>query len=213
MPELIGSSVNLISTLDGMGLVDTVNDLWIERLGPFSRQTAGDFVDAVFVQREIKISRATRKAILDSLGEPIPYLLSVFLTAILDRHRATGQPVTPSTVRAALEEDLLGGATAAVFHHYRSRLDEYYSPEDARASRALLALLSRSEEPVSESTLYALFLEKRQLSASTDAIEEMGQLMNQLENDFYVVSRDGHYAFFSRVLRLWWRAKYSFQGI
>ena len=31
---MIGSSVNLISTLDGMGLVDTINDLSVVRIRP-----------------------------------------------------------------------------------------------------------------------------------------------------------------------------------
>ena len=35
----------------------------------------------------------------------------------------------------------------------------------------------------------------------------------KLENDFYITARDDGFVFFSRILRLWWKARYGFQGI
>ncbi len=89
---VISGSINLIATLDGLGLVDTVNDLAIETLQPFSADTAGRYVDAIFSSRGAKLTPEVKAAILERVGTPILYLLAVLLTAIFDRHRATMAP-------------------------------------------------------------------------------------------------------------------------
>lgn len=209
---VLGSSVNLLSTLDAVGLVDTVNDLWIEQLRAFSRETAERFVEQIFASRQVALEPEIRDAILDLVGEPIPYLLAVFLTAIFERQRATGAEVVAEMVHAAFEEDLLGGATAAVFQHYRSRLDRYYTPAEARAAKAILGILSRSDQPIDRETLYQLFLKTTGQAAGEEQSEAFLQLMNKLENDFYVVAKEGHFLFYSRVLGAWWKARYGFFG-
>lgn len=209
---VLGSSINLISTLEGMGLVDTVNDLWIERLKPFSPETSERFIEQIFASRGLPLSPDVKEAILHHLGTPIPYLLAVLLTAIFDRHRMSGEEIDASTVEAAFEEDLIGGATAAVFHHYRSRLDEYYTQREARAAKAILGLLSRSGRSVEQGTCYQLYLKICGSAADPGQAEEFLQLMNKLENDFYVVSDKGRVQLFSRVLGAWWKAKFGFLG-
>ncbi len=207
---VLGSSINLLSTLDAVGLVDTVNDLAIVRLEPFSRATAERFVEKVFATRQMALTVEIRDEILGHVGTAIPYLLAVFLTAIFNRQRPTGGEVTSEMVHAAFEEDLLGGATAAVFQHYRSRLDRYYSPSETRAAKAILGTLSRAAEPVEWGALYQLFLDSARLSADADRSEAFLQLMSKLENDFYVVQEQGRFAFFSRVLGAWWKARYGY---
>ncbi len=209
---VLGSSINLITTLDGMGLVDTVNDLWIERLKPFSRETAERFIEQIFASRGLTLTENVRRTILELVGAPIPYLLAVLLTAIVVRQRTTGEEVDAATVHAAFDEDLLGGATAATFHHYRSRLDEYYTQREARAAKAVLGTLSRTEQPLEQGTVYQLYLKTCGLTADSQHAEEFLQLMNKLENDFYVVNDDGRYTFFSRVLGAWWKTRFGFLG-
>jgi hypothetical protein len=210
---VIGSSINLISTLDSMGLVDTVNDLWVENLKPFPRPTAERFVESIFRSQEEPLSPEVRDVILDQVGTPIPYLLAVLLTAIFDRQRINDGPVTVEMVHAAFEDDLLGGATAAVFHHYRSRLDEYYTDAETRAAKSILGALSRAGGPMQRSTLYQLFLKTNNLEPSDERSEEFLQLMTKLENDFYVRIGEDGFDFYSRVLKLWWKARYGFQGL
>ncbi len=208
---VLGSSINLISTLDSMGLVDTVNDLSIVELKPFRPETAERYVEQVFASRQLHLDPDVKQTILDLVGAPIPYLLAVLLTAIFDRPRDT-ETVDVSTVRAAFEEDLLGGATAATFHHYRSRLDEYYTQFEARAARAILGTLSRAEQPLAQGSVYQLYLKTCGLPADPQHAQEFLQLMNKLENDFYVVNSEGRYTFFSRVLGAWWKTRFGFLG-
>jgi hypothetical protein len=207
---VLGSSINLISTLDAIGLVDTVNDLSIEQLKPFSRETAGRFIEQIFAARTVVLTPELRDEILDLVGAPIPYLLAVLLTAILDRQRTSGAEVSSVMIHAAFEEDLLGGATAAVFQHYRTRLDQYYTQTEARAAKAILGALSRSEQAVDHGVLYQLYLKTAGQTAGAERTEVFLQLMSKLENDFYVVQKEGRYTFFSRVLGAWWKARYGF---
>ena len=207
---VLGSSVNLISTLDAVGLVDTVNDLYIEQLKPFTRQTAERFVEESFASRHLPLTPEIRDEILELVGAPIPYLLAVLLTAVFSRPRAAGAEISADMVHAAFEEDLLGGGTAAVFQHYRSRLDRYYTPVEARAAKTILGTLSRSETGIDFGALYQLYLRVVGQAAAVDQSEAFLQLMNKLENDFYVVKEEDRFVFFSRVLRAWWKARYGY---
>lgn len=210
---LLGSSINLVSTLDGMGLVDTINDLAVERLQPFSLPTAKKYVRAIFASKDQPLTPELESAVLDLVGAPIPYLLAVLLTALFERQRATGEEISPQTLQAAFDEDLLGGATAAVFHHYRSRLDVYYTQEEARAAKAILGTLARADGPVGLDTLYRLYVKACGLSEGPEHSDRFMQLMNKLENDFYVALEEGQCRFYSRVLGAWWRARYGFLGV
>ena len=80
---VIGSSINLIPTLDTMGLVDTVNDLYIQKLKPFDDDTAKRYIDEVFDSQRVSLSTEARDVILELVGMPIPYLLAVLLSIII----------------------------------------------------------------------------------------------------------------------------------
>jgi uncharacterized protein len=209
---VISGSINLTFTLAGLGLADTVNDLSVIRLKPFPPETARRFVQAIFTAHRLELSPEVQDSILERVGAPIPYLLAVLLTAILDRQRATHGDVSTEMVEAAFEEDLLGGATSATFHHYRSRIDQYYPGVEGRAAKAILGVLSRAAEPVSGNTLYQIFLKTGNLQHTPEVQEDFMRLMHKLDNDFYVIAQDETYTFFSRVLQLWWKTHYGFQG-
>ncbi len=209
---VVGGSINLATTLEALGLVDTINDFAIVKVGPFTKETAQKYVEAIFKGEGIDISPTMRNFILELVGVPIPYLLAVFLTAILDRHRNTGESITKKLIRLVFEEDLLGGSTAVVFQHYRSRIDSYYLGNEGKAAKSILGLLSKADDFVKEETLYAKYLKVTSQQPNTNAQEEFLRLMYKLENDFYIMRSDGTYSFLSKILRLWWKNHYGFQS-
>ena len=170
------------------------------------------FIQAIFTAQHVEVTSAIVDAVLDCVGAPIPYLLAVLLTAILDRQRLEQAPVSEEMVRAAFEDDLLGGATSAVFRHYRSRIDEYYAGREGHAAKTILATLSRSDIPVKQDTLYFIYLKTVNQPPGPESEDGFTRLMQKLDNDFYVVTDDDRYAFFSRVLRLWWKTHFGFQA-
>lgn len=209
---VIGGSINLVSTLDSLGLVDTVNDLYLLKLKPWDSNTARQYIEEIFASREVELPPDVTVTILELVGgAPIPYMLAVLLDAVFVRQRVAREPVTSGMVKAAFEEDLLEGGTSAVFQHYRSRIDRYYPGEEGHAAKAILGILSRSNTPVRKDTLYTVFLEACGLPPSPQTEEQFKQLMDKLDNDFYIVTQDGAYMFFSRVLQLWWKTHYGFQ--
>jgi len=209
---VIGGSIHLIPTLDAMGLVDTVNDLYIQKLKPFTPETVRHYIKAIFSPHNIKLTPEVRDTILKLTGAPIPYLLAVLLTAVFDQQRATKSEITPEMVKEVFYEDLLGGATSATFHHYRSRIDRYYPGWEGQTAKAVLGSLSRAEKGMEKQTLYQVFLTNSNMQHLPQAEDSFMQLMNKLDNDFYISFDDGRYEFFSRVLKLWWKTHYGFQG-
>jgi len=209
---VIGGSIHLIPTLDSIGLVDTINDLFNQKIKPFSLETATKYIEVIFQSRNISLPNDVKNEILDLVGVPIPYILAVFLTAIFDKQRAQKCKITKGLVKDVFQEDLLSGSTSATFHHYRSRINSYYLDWEKLTARTLLGKLSLTNDGFESKTLYQIFLNVNTLNHSIKTQEDFQHLMNKLDNDFYISSQDGKYDFFSRVLKLWWRTYYGFQG-
>ena len=72
--------------------------------------------------------------------------------------------------------------------------------------------LSRSDVPVKQDTLYFIYLKTVNQPPGPESEDGFTRLMQKLDNDFYVVTDDSGYAFFSRVLRLWWKTHFGFQA-
>lgn len=209
---VFGGSINLLSTLDYMGLADTVNDLRVIKIRPFDPETAKRYIQSIFDSKGIALSPDVLNSILELVGAPIPYLLAVLLVEIFDRQRIEKGPVTISMVQSAFYEDLLDASAASYFIHYRGRIRDYYPDPEDRAAKSILDILSRQEMPVKKETLYTIFLKACGFPHSSDSVERFNQLMSKLDNDFYIMSENDSYTFHSRALKLWWKAKYGFQG-
>ena len=210
---VLGGSVNLLSTLDSIGLVDTVNDLYIVDVKPFDKQTAEAFIKAIFHGLNLPCEEQIGQKILDLVGVAIPYQLSVFLdTLIMRQHMGNGK-ITPEMVEEAFEEDFLGGPAVHSFQHYYSRLAQYYPGSGAMAAKTMLAALSRTELPIPKDVLFQIYLKATSGTASLAEQESFLKLMSQLENDFYIVVQEQGYIFHSRVLRLWWKNRYGSLGV
>ncbi len=217
MPEtktrfLLGSSIHLIPTLDQFGLADSVNDLCQVRIAPFDRVTAEKYIRAVFQNWGWPADEEIVGAILNEVGAPIPFFLAVMLTELQNRRRISGVPPTKETVESVFQEELLGGSIAATLRQYKSRIANYYRDSEGRAAHAILKALSRSESGLSGQSLYQLFLKHSGKSPGHDSEEDFTALMFKLDNDFYISRQDEKYDFFSRVLKLWWKSHYGFQG-
>ncbi|OQY00460.1 MAG: hypothetical protein B6I26_07760 [Desulfobacteraceae bacterium 4572_130] len=217
---VVGGSINLVSTLNKLNLVDTINDLFVQKVNVFSRKTAGQFIKETFANeiisgnQKFKISDELVDFILELVGAPIPYLLAVFLNAILEHQQENNiKKITKDNILKIFEEDLLSGATSITFQHYRSRIDQYYFDLDGDAAKSILNFLSQTSHSVKKETLYQIFLRKTNLSPDNKSYDNFSDLMARLENDFYLKEIKQKYSFFSRVLQLWWKNNYGYQEV
>ncbi len=206
---VVGGSINLASTLEYRGLIDTIDDFYIIKLQPFSRETAEQYIEAVFQSKGAELTKEVSQTILEVVGRPIPYLLVVLLDAVFSRIKISKCDVTPGLVGEVFDNELLEGSTSAAFQHYRSRIDQYYLDLEARAAKEILGILSRAEQPVKKDTLYQVYLKTGNLSPGAQSREDFMRLMNKLENDFYIESQVDTFAFYSRVLKIWWKTHYG----
>jgi uncharacterized protein len=210
---IIAGSINLVSTLNSINLVDTINDLYIQKLNPFDLKTAKDFIKAVSQNKNINISEELIIFILNLVGTPIPYLLSVFLQTVFDKIEMTGSTISQGLIYECFYEELLGGTTSLAFQHYRARLSQYYQKAyEEKAAKKFLNILSLYDKHINNDELYRIFLETTNLVSSDKAEEEFKELMYKLENDFYIKNTKEGYIFYSNVLRLWWKTNYGYQG-
>lgn len=207
---LLSGSVDLISRLEGLKQIDTINDLWIENVEPWPDDVALSFVTEIFAARGVPYEESVPRTLLDLLGAPIPALLTVLLDAALARQRALRKPLSERWVHQTFREDVLGGVGAPIFQSFADGLSSYREWE-ARCARALLGLLARSEKPLSRGHLFRVFLQESRFDPSTRSSTEFVRLLARLENDFYISSQGETYVFFSRMLRLGWKARYGFQ--
>lgn len=209
---VIGGSINLVTTLDSLGMVEAVNDLSHVRLKPFDMETARKYIKAIFKSRNVRVTTAVIDRILELVGEPIPYLLAVLLSSIFDRRRGKRKSISTEMVNDAFENDLLGGSASAFFRQYRSRIDQYYPEKEGLAAKSILKVISKASKPVEQNNLFHIYLKTLNLQSTPQVEEQFMQLMHKLENDFYVAADNHAYDFFSRVIKLWWKNYYGFQG-
>ena len=212
---VLGSSLDLLATLEVMSLFDSVNDLWIANVEPFTPEKARNFMTEIFAGRGLTLPSELADEILELVGVPIPHLLAVTLKAILDRQRLEDKAPDREMVHAAFR-DLLEGPQGSAFNHYPTRLADGYSQAEARISKALLSALSRNEEPVTRRVLFREFLKAGKVEDEENfkkSPKVFAYLMSRLENDFYISGHDKQYLFFSRLLRLWWKTRFAYQHV
>ena len=89
---------------------------------------------------------------------------------------------------------------------------QYYLEKEGLAAKAILRTLSKAQNPVNQNNLYQIYLKTVNLPPGPKLVEAFQQLMYKLDNDFYVVTKNHSYDFFSRVIKLWWKNHYGFQG-
>jgi len=209
---LLGGSINLMPTLDAIGLIGTVNDLAIEKLGPFDDETAFRFIKTAITSQKMVVGEGVIQHIVDIIGTHVPYLLSVLVTSLFDRQRTKGKPITNEMVDDVFSTELLSRATP-FFNHYYRRLQDYYAGDEVRQAKVLLSLLSRAAGPVQRDTLYQEYLRVSGIPHTSDALEKFLWLMQKLENDFYVSLFENKYDFSNRTIKLWWQTNYGYQFV
>ena len=207
---VFGSSINLEHTLQERQLIGTINDLYSLRVPPFEPEEADAYVAAIFADRHIEVDVETRARFLELVDPAIPYLLGVLIDAVIERIGRTGESLSPEVVALAFEDDLLAGSAALTFKHYRSRLDEHYSAEQARAAKSMLKLLSINTAPIQTETLFQRYVALT--GDARDAEDRFVDLLGMLENDFYILSEGPSCRFYSHVLKRWWKNNYGYLG-
>ncbi|MFO0745688.1 MAG: AAA family ATPase [Myxococcota bacterium] len=130
---VVAGSIGLDAVVARANLGDTINDLDIFPLGPFSARTADEFLVALSDSYGLPLDVATRARLLERAGWLIPFYLQILFSKLHDLAAEQGFAPSPDLVDRVVEE-LLTPAYRAYFDYWRQRLtEELGRPDDQRA--------------------------------------------------------------------------------
>lgn len=209
---IICGSVGLDTFVEQHDLVGTINDLTLQRLGPFTEETAVAFLKALGASERnpLPVWDAVAQAIVERVGWPLPYYLQLMFHALRELPpdvRSAGYP-TVEDVDTAFAE-LLSPHCSSYFAHWDTRLDDQVDVAQAATARFLLKQICTSNRGVSRNKLLQLLL-GRHPNADPEPLErELGLVLDLLERDGYLHRHNSTYAFRSFLLRDYWKRRFT----
>ncbi len=203
---LIAGSIGLDTIASRYKMGDSINDLTVMSLGPFTNQTADDFLDALGMEYSMPLSKEVRQRIIEKSEWLIPYHLQLFFSGILELCSDERIVPTMETVDQVFEI-LLSRGKSSYFDYWNQRLtEELGSPHDGWA-RALLNAISADPTGVTRQTLQAVL--SKHISDPDERDETLHWLLEILIGDGYLVDDDSdRLRFRSSLLREFWRRRY-----
>ncbi len=215
---LLGGSVNIRGTLDGLGLLKSINDLKTESLPIIQEHEVIDFVGMMLTSREVQYDESLIPKICSLLGDPIPYFLQLF-TQELYRYWRREKPdlLTARHAEIVFRHALLGEAAHDKLQHYYTRIQIYYPHEEQEAAYSLLDALALSDDGVSEQGLFNQYQRQQSTQSRQQSVRQMQQafkrLLLRLESDFYIREQENGYCDFnSFLLKTWWCKNWAYDS-
>ena len=207
---LVGGSVNLAGTLDGLGLVDLINDFGDVSLPPLTAGDVETFVMEMLGGRDVPFDDDVPQRLIARLGRPIALFMQMATYDLYRMWKREKRQIVAADVDGVFDAMVVGSAARTRLQHFQSRINQYYVDPRRSIAHVLLGQVSMSTSGLRRATL---------LQETERALTELGvtlpaherrqtfnRLMLDLENDFYIVEvGEGVYDFASGVLKSWWR--------
>ena len=211
---LLGGSINLSTTLDGLGLLDRINDLDDEPLPDLTTEQVEEFVALMLASRGVTFERKLPARLRELLGRPIPLFLQMLTLDLFRSWRTAPRKLKPADVDAEFARFITSTAAQDKLQHFYTRLAKYYAEPALSQAHALLNhLCTTGRDGSSRSVLNQIFdstwpPDKQPVVHERKRLFQ--QLLRDLENDFYVVEAgEGRYDFASGIIKAWWRKYYA----
>ncbi len=196
---IFGGSISFERVVADLGDVAVINDLRRIKISGFSKEDALKMIKNALDKKGIKYDENVAEEILNCVGEPyVPFFIAVMLS-IMENHLS--EPITKSDVKEIYELRVLGTEGKGYFEHYKYRLKNY--PFSNAAMKILKEVSKVERYPVANA--YDIF--KRETGLEDE--EKFNNLINDLENDFYIVREGQYIKFYIKILKDWWRSYYG----
>jgi uncharacterized protein len=199
---LLAGSIGLDTVAGRLNLGDTINDLRLFPLGPFSPPVADRLLRELSATHRLPLSEEVRRHLLDRIGWTIPYYVQLVFAELLEICQGNSDPAPPHVDQAF--ENLLKPAKKAYFDYWRQRLVEELGRPDADHALTLLNSIAADDQGASRSTLAQVIGKK--VGDAGQRKEKLRYLLDVLESDGYIVQVDGsdRFTFRSPLLREFW---------
>jgi len=198
---LLAGSIGLDAVTARLNLGDTINDLHIYHLGPFSKVDADGLLRQLGTTHELLLADDVRSHMIRRVGWLIPYHLQLLFGQLRSHCRDEECDASIESVDAAYEA-LLSPAHKSYFDYWRQRLHEELGKPDASFALTLLAAIARDESGVTRETLRGALSEHVEEPLARD--EKLRYLLDVLEGDGYLIADAGRFRFRSPLVREFW---------
>lgn len=210
---LFGGSINLSSTLDGMALLDRINDLKDVPLPDLSPGQIETFVHDMLAARGVEFGKRVPARLRELLGRPIPLFLQMLTQDLHRSWRGRPRKLKVADVESEFARFVTGTAAQDKLQHYYTRLAKYYQEPELSQAHVILNQLCQTDESGASRELLMRIVADTYADGKRPPEHERKrlflQLMRDLENDFYIAEvAEGRYGFASGIMKAWWRKYY-----
>lgn len=195
---VLAGSIGLDNVTRRYRLTDTINDLRVWRLGPFTAEEADRFLAGLAAAYKLELDAELRRDICERAEWLIPYHLQLIFSELRDQCGVRSPPSTTALDRAI--EAIL--SRKAYFSYWDERLrDAFGAPQDDLA-RKLLSACAREPRGATTSALQQSIA--RAIPNPRDRADTALWLLDVLTNDGYIVEDGDRMRFRSGLLRRYW---------
>jgi hypothetical protein len=188
------------------GLSDELSDLPGTELPALSLADGRTLAEELLYGMDLLPSERVIDAILECIGEPVPYFVHALADAVREETPPGDQP-TPERVRMAYGERVVGPLGSYLFRGYRLSTHPY-PPEVLAPAARLLRRLARSDQPLPAAELRREY----ELSAAAHLAGRFDALLACLQEDYDLEQGEGTWRMRSKVLRDRFRLAAPFGG-
>lgn len=194
---LLTGSIGLDSVMQRHKMRGIANDLRREKLLPLTKKDALIFTMQLARDNAVDLNETMARTFIDRLGPAIwPFLIQLFVAECQDYTSHTGESVDFEAVYRVVSSDKRNQYADNMW----TRLGDIFNDTEAAAARQVLKKIAAHENGQPLENLYA------QLPDLSE--DDFRNVLDTLEHDGYLIEQDdGNIAFFSHLLRDYWRHK------
>lgn len=195
---IVGGSTSFHRVISNLNVSQTINDLKPISVNAFSKEAAKKYIKEFFKKEKIKYDEKTINKMLELMGPPIPYFLSIFLDAIKNYKEEKIKKLDNKRIEKIYYYVVLDKYGKWYFDYYRQRIKVNYEEPFATAVKEILRMACNND--IDKDSAYTIFVKV----TGIDDEEKFIDLLYEMENDFYIKLRNNKITFYSKMLRDWW---------
>lgn len=198
---IITGSINIISTVTEMNVIDLINDLTDIEIYPLSDNEITDLLSQLLQSHNITLSKPCMQYSTKKLQDGIPSYIQLFADGI------TKYVDNDSTIKKINDiKNLYKKITKKThkeFEDFHSRLNEYLDTNEYEAAKKILAHLS--DCPLSFEDLFPY------VEPLINERKNLHRILKRLTDELYLEKKDNMYNFVSPMLKDWWDNSYGWE--
>ncbi|GAB6139805.1 ATP-binding protein [Methylosoma difficile] len=204
---VLAGSIGIERILNQLGEIATINDFERMKLQVFTQPVAEQFLDSLAATYSFSLDIASRSAMLELIGPPVPYFLQILFSETRKACEDEQVQACPEMIARIYREKVLGEDCKTYFDHYYSRFRLYYPRHLEVAAKHILRELAQ----VGEMRRDACQQFYREAVGDKFDTNEFAGMMADLEYEFYVAfdADQRVYRFACKLLRDWWLRHYG----